>query len=153
MFYFHINLFLEFSKLSISEAVVCVSNEKKARDAANPSNQLAQFLSLAAQANVPVEQILSMASSANTNPFGQVSIGNPTPSQYSTLPNLRYPYQQPNNHSNIQSFNYGVDPQALQQIPPNVNPAQNISGMLNAFASNQSLLNNLNLLNQQQNKK
>ena len=132
-----------------------MTNEKKARDAANPSNQLAQFLSLAAQANVPVEQILNMASGANANQFGQVPLGNPTP-QYSALPNMSYPsYQQQSNPSNMQAFNYGIAPQQQQQqqIPSNMNPVQNISGMLNAFASNQSLLNNLNLLNQQQNKK
>ena len=148
--------------MSVSEAIVCLANEKKNREASNPANQLSQFLSLAAQANVPVDQnLLLSVAAANANQYGQQvyapsyphsqqfqgqfqqQIQFPMQGQY--IPNGNFAYQQqPHGQHQMSQMN----PQ--QQHMNANNPAQqNISGILNAFSQNQSLLNNLNLLQQQ----
>jgi hypothetical protein len=127
-------------KLSVSEAVVCMSNEKKKRQAADPANQMAQLLSLAAQANVPLEYLQQQAvyNRGYQQPHHQQH------HQY-------HPHPQQQQLQSSQPFNYSIaNPAQLlaqSQPQPQLNQVQNL---LSAFTSNQSLLNNLNLLTQQQ---
>ena len=102
---------------------------------------MAQLLSLAAQANVPLEYLEQQAV-YSSQPQTQ---GYQPPMQFGRHQPYQMHQQQQQQQfptPGQQSFNYPMA--AVQPQPPQLNQ------LLSAFTSNQSLLNNLNLLQQQQ---